>query len=1038
MPPPPRPAKTGAKPWLKGQVDDLASLAQLDEAILLEELRVRYDSDNIYTYVGDILVAINPFRALPIYTEAVQSKYQDTVKSAAPPHIFAIADQAYWALRRNGNDQCTVISGESGAGKTESAKLLIKHIIRLCHTGPEGEDLERRIIEVNPLLEAFGNAQTLMNHNSSRFGKYTELKFNAKGGVAGAQISQYLLEKSRVVNQLAGENNFHVFYYMFSSPQAGALGLSDMKAFPYTQNCARPPPDSPGMYRELIKALTEVGFSSGEQDLIHRVLGGILHLSNVSFDAVYSDTDPAQISAARDTLPRVCECFGVSEKELCEALLFTVNITRGEMIKKPYTVDKAYDGRDALAKAMYGRLFAWLVAQINELLSPGYAQTQSQQDLSEIGILDIFGFEHFDTNSFEQMCINVANEQLQNFFNQHIFKNELEEYKREGIDAAQISFVDNQVLLDLFLGKPVGVFSLLDEESNFPRATDASLVAKYKAQLGAFGNYKPARTSDPVFTIEHYAGNVTYSGAGFLEKNRDTLAHDIVGLMQGSTNDIVSTVFLEGSGATAPSSKAGGRGGGGRGGRGGGASSMSTNTAHRRAATVGAQFTKSLRVLTDKMMRCQAHFVRCIKPNTLQASRKYVPDFVNSQLRYTGMLETTRIRREGYSFRPTFQQFMERFGLLAYGPGSRVQPGRETCHRVLSVSGVGGWQIGRSKVFLKYWQVEQLDKAIRLYHSNAAVLQAMARGFMARAFRRRMRIAAREQARQAHLFFDTLSSQMGFVYTKLGTGNAEDMRRKASGRAPRAVPRPAQPPRPPKSEKELKREASILWWKEKEAPKGAGQDERGEMLPWFHGLISRGEAERLLEPRYVGCFLVRVSENRFGYTLSYRVSDRCRHYMVEQDTRGRYALVGADKVAPSLNALVDHFRRNRINEYGDMLREPCGQEIINGEEQCNYGELLPAGKRGFGGGAGTGSRPARPQVPQPGSGPGDSFAPSTLGAFSRGGPPSRPGGGGGPPPMVNRSAKPGGGGPPPMINRGAKPGTGGAPPPMINRAAKPR
>ena len=477
-------------------------------------------------------MAVNPFRNLPIYTPAIQARYHDTVKSAAKPHIYAIADQAYFSLRRTGKDQvsrshstavagvavlcilletsppyvklhhaiappcltlqlpffltlvlahgqCAVISGESGAGKTESAKLLIQHIIKLCHVGDVGADLERRIIEVNPVLEAFGNAQTLMNHNSSRFGKYTELKFNAKGGVAGAQISQYLLEKSRVVSQARGENNFHVFYYMFASPQARALGLSDIKAFPYTAACAQMPPDNAGMYRELVRALTEVGFSDQEQTLVHEVIAGVLHLSNVSFDAVYSDSDPAQISSPQDTLPTIARCLGVAVKDLTDALLFSITMTRGETIKRPYSCDKAYDGRDALAKALYGRLFAWLVRQINGLLAPGYAQQQAREQMWEIGILDIFGFEHFETNGFEQMCINVANEQLQNFFNQHIFKYELEEYKREGIDACNISFVDNQPLLDLFLKTPVGMLSLLDEESNFPRATDESLVAKY-------------------------------------------------------------------------------------------------------------------------------------------------------------------------------------------------------------------------------------------------------------------------------------------------------------------------------------------------------------------------------------------------------------------------------------------------------------------------------------------------------------------------------------------------------------------------------
>ena len=379
---------------------------------------------------------------------------------------------------------------------------------------------------------------------------------------------------------------------------------------------------------------------------------------------------------------------------------------------------------------------------------------------------------------------------------------------------------------------------------------------RYKQQLGAFKEYKPARTSDPEFTIDHYAGSVTYSSVGFLEKNRDTLAYDLIGVMQTSSNSVVSTVFLEDMNEDPAPAKSGGGAPGRRGGM--PAGGMGTvNTARKRAATVGAQFSRSLKILLDKMMACMAHFVRCIKPNTQQAPKQFVPEFVNAQLRYTGMLETTRIRREGYSYRPSFEQFMERFGLLAYGANSGVQASKQTCSRVLAASGVGGWQLGLTKVFLKYWQVEQLDKSIRLYHDNAATLQKVGRGFLARQFRRRARVAAREETRQAALLFDQMARDCGRVHMRLSAGTAEDMRRFASGQRPKPVARPAAPPKPQKTEAELKREASILWWKEKEAPKGAGQDSEGEMLPWFHGLISRREAERLLEPRYVGCFLVR-------------------------------------------------------------------------------------------------------------------------------------------------------------------------------------
>eukprot|EP00050_Salpingoeca_kvevrii_P001275 m.166316 g.166316 ORF g.166316 m.166316 type:complete len:1002 (-) comp10335_c1_seq28:207-3212(-) len=997
--PPARPPK-GDKPWLKGQADDLASLANLDEAILLEELRVRYTEDKIYTYVGDILVAVNPFKRLPIYGDGHAAKYHDKVKSANPPHIYAIADQAYFSLVRNQQDQCAIISGESGAGKTESAKYMIQHIIRLCHVGPEGATLERRIIQVNPLLEAFGNASTLMNHNSSRFGKFTELKFNARGGVVGGRISEYLLEKSRVVKQTPGERNFHVLYYIFSAPNAGQLGLTRVTDFPYVAG-GKVNPDNQAMYSELINAIREVGFSMDEEQCIHKTLSAVLHLGCISYDAVYSDHDPAQMSSPPAVLNKIAEMLQLDAAQLKEALTVNITVTRGETIRRPYSCDQANDCRDAFAKALYGRLFGWIVSHINDMLE----EENPSNNTKQIGILDIFGFEHFQTNGFEQLCINVANEQLQNFFNDHIFKWELEEYTREGIDAKLISFVDNQPLLDLFFSKPLGVFALLDEESHFPRATDKTFVAKLKQNLTKFKDFVPSRLDDDSFGISHYAGSVTYQADHFLEKNRDSLAADVVSLCQASGNTVVSSIFcgeITETGNVKASSRA--------------SAALKKSTASRRSATVGAQFTNSLKILMDKMTKCMAHFVRCIKPNQSQSANLFEPEFVNAQLRYTGMLETTRIRREGYSFRPTFDEFMERFGILAYGPTHRPAASQSTCQKVMQVSGLQNWLMGKTKVFLKYWHVEQLDKQIRVFNDSSAVLQKVCRGFLARKERKKFKLAVREQARQSMLFFDQLSRDSQHYQSQLANQNAADMRRRASGH----VFKPSGPPPPKKSEAELKREASIMWWREKEQPIGSGQDAFGNFLPWFHGIIARKEAERMLAPRAIGCFLVRVSENRFGYTLSYRIADRCRHFQVEQDTHGRYALVGIDKVCSSLNELIEYFRRNRINDEGDMLREPCGQEInAAGEEQCDYGELLAPGVSGYRGSV---------------------SAPSQA-SFS-----------GGAPPPISRATKPGSfrqqpaaapaGGAPPPISRANKPGSfsginAGVPPP-ISRSSKPQ
>ena len=390
--------------------------------------------------------------------------------------------------------------------------------------------------------------------------------------------------------------------------------------------------------------------------------------------------------------------------------------------------DRANDVRDALNKSLYGKLFGWIVQHINTVLAPSSGTGMMFVDASdqdnkgnEIGILDIFGFENFAVNGFEQMCINVTNEQLQNFFNKHIFENELAEYRKEGVDATNINFVDNGPLLDMFFSKrPPGMFALLDEESHFPRATDLTLVAKYTHNLKGKEYYVPKRTDDDVFSLKHYAGTVEYTSTGFLEKNRDTLAPALVKSCQESQNSLIRDIFSGSVSATGAMVSA--------------ARQKGPGTSTKKSPTVGAQFTASLNVLITKMLACSAHFIRCIKPNTKQQPNNYVPDFVNIQLSYTGMLETCRIRREGYSYRPSFDMFMERFGLLAFGPAQNIHASRETCEKVLQVSQLQKWLIGRTKVFLKYWHVEQLDKQLRRFDNAAVTVQKWVRRMLAQKY----------------------------------------------------------------------------------------------------------------------------------------------------------------------------------------------------------------------------------------------------------------------------------------------------------------
>eukprot|EP00050_Salpingoeca_kvevrii_P001270 m.166238 g.166238 ORF g.166238 m.166238 type:complete len:1675 (-) comp10335_c1_seq23:238-5262(-) len=767
--------------------DDLATLTKLDEQVLVDRLHERYDDDKIYTYIGDILVAVNPFRPLLIYENAYRLKYRAISRGDAPPHIFAVADQAYHLMSHTAKSQCCVVSGESGAGKTESAKFIIRHIIDLCPASTSGiVNLEKRILQVNPLLEAFGNAQTNMNDNSSRFGKYTELVFDSQGAVMGAYISEYLLEQSRVISQQEGEQNFHIFYYLFSHKEASKYMLDSPDSYSYLRNPEGLDEDTEGMLEEVMQALSDIGFSKEDEHMLFAVLSSVLHLGNIHFKAK-DELDPANIHDSDRQLKIVCELLRIDEKQLRSALTCAVNVTRGEKYERRYTTQQAYDARDALAKALYGRIFSWLVVQLNKLLCPPSKEKQAKTatkpgDLlrTTIGILDIYGFENFGINSFEQLCINLANEQLQQFFNQHVFELELEEYEREGIDGAHISYVDNKPLLAMFLDKPIGLFKLLDEESLMPKGSDNVLVQKYKKHFESNDRYLPAKNDDNVFSINHYAGKVTYHADGFLDKNRNMLASDIVGTLQASGLRTVSEVFLgsfDAQGNFTPASSSSGDRPDARGRLGSvGNSSKQENTAHRRNPTLATIFKSSLAELVAKMTACRPHFVRCIKPNTGKSPWNFQDDFVMIQLNYTGMLETTRIRREGYAVRPKFGEFIERYKMLGFGFRDKPEPTKENCEVIMKKVKVSGALLGKTKVFLKYFQVEELDSILLMHHRMAAVLQQVSRGGIARKHHRKLVEEAKKQKEEAEKFVRTVSSNITSLYDRQKSIVAQDLK----------------------------------------------------------------------------------------------------------------------------------------------------------------------------------------------------------------------------------------------------------------------
>ncbi|CAM9233392.1 unnamed protein product [Bubo scandiacus] len=732
------------------EVDDLATLEVLDENTVTEQLQKGYAKDQIYTYVGDILIAVNPFRNIDIYSSQYSRLYIGAKRTANPPHIFAVADIGYQSMVTYNSDQCIVISGESGAGKTQSAHLLVQQLTVLGKAN--NRTLQEKILQVNNLVEAFGNAGTIINDNSSRFGKYLEMKFTCGGTVVGAQISEYLLEKSRVVHQAVGEKNFHIFYYIYA-------GLAEKKKLAHYKLPEYRPPRylqndhfrivqdfmNNSFYKsqfELIEQCFKViGFTLEELGSVYSVLAAILNVGNIEFSAVVSEhtIDKSNISNPV-ALENCASLLCIQADELQEALTSHCVVTRGETIIRPNTVEKATDVRDAMAKALYGRLFSWIVNRINTLLKPDKHLSGNDDGLN-IGILDIFGFENFKKNSFEQLCINIANEQIQFYFNQHVFAWEQNEYLYEGVDARVIEYEDNRPLLDMFLQKPMGLLSLLDEESRFPQATDQTLVEKFEDNLKSKYFWRPKRV-DLTFGIYHYAGKVLYNASGFLAKNRDTLPADIVLLLRSSENNLTRQL------ATHPLTKTGNLAH---------TKSKTTisyqmwtpqksishtknetgDTGHHprettsmKTQTVASYFRYSLMDLLSKMVVGQPHFVRCIKPNNDRQANKFDKEKVLVQLRYTGILETARIRRQGYSHRILFANFIKRYYLICYKTNDDPPVSPETCAAILEKAHLDNWVLGKTKVFLKYYHVEQLNLMRKETVDMIILIQACVRGWL--------------------------------------------------------------------------------------------------------------------------------------------------------------------------------------------------------------------------------------------------------------------------------------------------------------------
>uniref|UniRef100_A0A6Q2Y921 non-specific serine/threonine protein kinase n=1 Tax=Esox lucius TaxID=8010 RepID=A0A6Q2Y921_ESOLU len=722
------------------EVDDLATLEVLDENSVTELLQRRYSKDQIYTYVGDILIAVNPFHKMELYGPQYTKMYIGAKRTAYPPHIFAVADVAYQSMVSYNADQCIVISGESGAGKTESAHLLVQQLTVLGKAN--NRSLQEKILLVNNLVEAFGNACTAINNNSSRFGKYLEINFTCGGTVVGAKISEYLLEKSRVIHQAIGEKNFHIFYYIYAGlaerKKLAHYKLSDSKPPKYLLNeHIRLGPDivNNTFYKEQYDVVEQcfkvIGFTLEELGSVYSTLAAILNSGDIDFSSVTSEhqTDKSNISNIA-VLENAASLLCIRPDELQEALTSHCVVARGETIVRPNTVEKAMEVRDAMGKALYGRLFSWIVNRINTLLRP---EIEDDNGLN-IGILDIFGFENFKRNSFEQLCINIANEQIQFYFNQHIFAWEQDEYVNEEVDARVIEYEDNRPLLDLFLQKPMGMLSLLDEESRFPQATDQTLVEKFEDNLKKL-KHKPSIDTLPADIVlllrssenslirklvTHpltKTGNLAHTkgkGMNTLMSVSRTPAHPQRTMNFAKVQGIQFIYFLYTFSHPTPI--------------------LSTHhpreTTNMRTQTVASYFRYSLMDLLSKMVAGQPHFVRCIKPNNDRQANKFDREKVLVQLRYTGVLETAKIRRQGYSHRILYANFVNRYYMLAFPVHEEPLGSPETCAAILVKAKLENWVLGKTKVFLKYYHVEHLNLMVRQTTDSIVLVQAYVRGWL--------------------------------------------------------------------------------------------------------------------------------------------------------------------------------------------------------------------------------------------------------------------------------------------------------------------
>ncbi|KAK2490396.1 hypothetical protein MC885_007469 [Smutsia gigantea] len=681
-------------------VDDMIRLGDLNEAGVVHNLLIRYQQHKIYTYTGSILVAVNPFQLLPLYTLEQVQLYYNRYIGELPPHIFAIANTCYFNMKKNKKDQCCIISGESGAGKTETTKLILQF---LATVSGQHSWIEQQVLEANPILEE------------------------------GARIEQFLLEKSRVCRQAPEERNYHIFYSMLLGMRAEEkqlLGLgtpSEYRCLTLGNCTSCEGLDDAKNYAHIRSAMKILTFSDSENWDLSKLLAAILHLGNVEFmAAVFENLDSSDVMET-PAFPAVVKLLEVKNQALRDCLIkHSINV-RGEFVTRPLNITQAADRRDAFVKGIYGNLFLWIVKKINAAIFTPPAQ-DPRNVRRAIGLLDIFGFENFQSNSFEQLCINLANEHLQQFFVQHVFTMEQEEYRSENIAWDYIHYCDNRPTLDLLALRPMSIISLLDEESQFPKGTDATMLQKLNsihATNKAF--LQPRNIHDTRFGIAHFAGEVYYQVEGFLEKNRDALSMDILTLIYSSKCKFLKEIFkLESAETklghgTIHQAKAGSQ-------------LFKSADSGKQPSTLAGQFKKSLDQLMKILTKCQPYFIRCIKPNEYKKPLLFDRELCLRQLRYSGMMETVRIRKSGFPIRYAFPEFALRFRPLL--PSAEHRQLRDKFRQMtlrIAEKWLGtnkDWKMGKTKIFLKDNQDTLLEVQRSQALNKAAVsIQRVLRGY---------------------------------------------------------------------------------------------------------------------------------------------------------------------------------------------------------------------------------------------------------------------------------------------------------------------